>query len=127
MRGQYLTSDNPELLSLCHSIDVPQDAKDGDFRSEHPYAVGALSVALMGAGAVLVFPAVLAAIGFGSARQPPMYESMIGNVYSLRVKMEVSPLATLAGAGLVAAGAWLLGDREDPAAVEPENNNHSEL
>ena len=66
MRGQYLTSNNPELLSLYHLIDAPRDTKDGDFRAEHPYAAAALSVALMGAGAVLVFPAVLAAIGFTS-------------------------------------------------------------
>ena len=56
---------------------------------------------------------------------------MTGGVFSvlqsLGATMEVSPLATLAGAGLAAAGAWLRGDREDPAAAEPENNNHPEL
>ena len=66
MRGQYLTSNNPELLSLYHFIDVPQGSKDGGFRAEHPYAAAALSVTLMGTGAVLVFPAVLSAIGFTS-------------------------------------------------------------
>ena len=45
-------------------------AEDGDFRSDHPYAAAALSVVLMGAGTVLVFPAVgvaiLGAVGFSS-------------------------------------------------------------
>ena len=70
MRGQYPTSDNPDLLSLYRFIDAPQDAEDGDFRSKHPYAAAALGVTLMGAGAVLVFPAVgvaiLGAAGIGS-------------------------------------------------------------
>ena len=35
----------------------------------------------------------------------------------------VSPLATLAGAGLATAGAWYRGEREGPAATEPEDNN----
>ena len=51
--------DNLGLLSLRHFIDEPQDAEDGDFRYDHPYAAAALSVVLMGAG---VFPAVGAAI-----------------------------------------------------------------
>ena len=76
-RGRYPPSDNPELLSLYHSIDVPQGAEEGDFRSKHPYAVGTLSVALMGVGTVLVVPAVvpaiLATIGFGSAGQSLIY------------------------------------------------------
>ena len=70
MRGQYLTSNNPELLALRHFIDVPQDAEHGDFRFEHPYAAAALGVVLVGAGTVLVFPAVevaiLGAVGFES-------------------------------------------------------------
>ena len=70
MRGKYLTPTNPELLSLCHFIDAPQDARDGDFRFEHPYAAAVLGVILMGAGAALVLPAVgvaiLGATGFSS-------------------------------------------------------------
>ena len=49
---------------------------------------------------------------------------MFSVLQSLGATMEVSPLA---GAGLAAAGAWLRGDREDPAAAEPENNNRPEL
>ena len=70
MRGQYLKSDNPELLFQYYFIDAPQNAEDGDFRSQHPYAAAALSVTLVGVGAVLVSPAVgiaiLGAVGFGS-------------------------------------------------------------
>ena len=70
MRGQYLTSDDPGLLSLRHFIDEPQDAEDGNFRHDHPYAAAALSVVLIGAGSALAFPAVgvaiLGAIGFTS-------------------------------------------------------------
>ena len=70
MKGQCLKSDNPELLFLYHFIDAPKNAEDGDFRSQHPYAAAALGVTLVGAGAILVLPAVgiaiLGAVGFGS-------------------------------------------------------------
>lgn len=58
-------------LSLRHSTDAPQDAKSGDFRSQHPYAAAALAVTLVGVGAVVVLPAVtvgiLGVIGFTPA------------------------------------------------------------
>ena len=68
MKGQYLRSDDPELLFLYHFIDVLQSAED--FRAEHPYATAALCVTLVGTGAALVLPAVgstvLEAFGFGA-------------------------------------------------------------
>jgi len=55
--------------SLC-CIGAPQDIKNGDFRSQHPYAAAALAVTLIGVGSAVVIPAVtvgiLGAIGFGS-------------------------------------------------------------
>ena len=86
MRGQYLKSDNPKLLFLYHSIDAPQNAKDGDFRSQHPHAAAALGFTLVGAGAILVLPAVgaaiLGAVGFGSG----------GVAAGLLFLLDVSPL-----------------------------------
>jgi len=56
------------MLCLRHIIDAPRDAKDGDFRSQHPYAAAALAVTLIGVGSVVVLPAVavgvLGVIGF---------------------------------------------------------------
>ena len=55
-------------MYLSYSIDVPQDVKSGDFRSQHPYAVAALTVTLIGVGSAVVLPAVavgiLGLIGF---------------------------------------------------------------
>jgi len=52
------------------TIDAPKNAKDGDFRSEHPYVAAALAVTMVGVGTAAVLPAVtvgiLGAIGFGS-------------------------------------------------------------
>jgi len=57
-----------ENMRLRYSIDVPQDVKSGDFRSQHPYAVAALTVTLIGIGSAVVLPAVtvgiLGVIGF---------------------------------------------------------------
>ena len=62
---------SPESLCLRRSIDFPQDVKSGDFRSQHPYAVAALTVTLIGVGSAVVLPAVtvgiLGAIGFTPA------------------------------------------------------------
>lgn len=62
MRGQYLKSDSPELLFLSHSINAPQNADDGDFRRQHPYAAAVLGFTLVGAGEILALPAVVAAV-----------------------------------------------------------------
>jgi len=119
--------------------DAPQNAEDGDFRSQHPYAAAALGVTLVGVGAVLVLPAVgvaiLGAVGFGSGGvaagslaaflQSVIYGGATGGVFSvcqsLAATAVVCPLATVAGSELAAAGAWLSGgrrDREEPAAAE---------
>ena len=66
MKGQYLKSDDPQLLFLYHFIDAPPNGEDGDFRSQHPYAATALCVTLVGAGATLAWPAMLGAAGFSS-------------------------------------------------------------
>ena len=57
--------------NCAHIItDAPQNGKDGDFRSEHPYVTAALAVTMIGVGTAVVLPAVtvgiLGAIGFGS-------------------------------------------------------------
>ena len=63
--------------------------------------------------------------------QSLIYGGATGGVFSalqsFAATTVVSPLATLAGAGLATAGAWFHGDREDPAAAEPEDNNTPEL
>ena len=52
------------------TIDAPKNAKDGDFRSEHPYVAAALAVTMVGVGTATVLPAItvgiLGAIGFSS-------------------------------------------------------------
>ena len=51
--GQYLRFNDPELLFLYHFI---------DFLNNHPYISAALSVVLVVAGIMLLFPAVKAVI-----------------------------------------------------------------
>lgn len=68
MRGLCLKFYFPEPLCLHHFIGAPQDVKNGDFRSQHPYAAAALAVTLIGVGSAVVLPAVavgiLGVIGF---------------------------------------------------------------
>lgn len=56
-------------VPIYSSIDAPQDALDGDFPSEHPYATTALAVTLIGVGTAVFLPAVtigmLGIIGLG--------------------------------------------------------------
>jgi len=110
-----------------------------DFRSEHPYAAAALSVTLIGTGAVLVLPtvgaAILGAVGFGSggvtagsiaaSLQSAIYGGATGGVFSvlqsLGATTVASPFAAFAGSGLGAAGAWCQAgsrDGEEPAPAE---------
>lgn len=56
-------------VAINRFIDLPQDTRDGDFPSEHPYATAALAVTLIGAGMAALLPVVtvglLAMIGLG--------------------------------------------------------------
>ena len=68
MRGLYLIFNSLQQPYPHHLEGVPRDVKDGDFRSQHPYAAAALAVTLIGVGSAIVLPAVavgiLGAIGF---------------------------------------------------------------
>ena len=65
MMSQYLRFNNPELLFLHHLTDFLRN-----FRAKHPYISAVLSVALVGTGIALLFPAakavILGAVGFGA-------------------------------------------------------------
>jgi len=116
--------------------DAPPNGEDGGFRFRFPYAAAAFCVILMGAGAKLLWPAILVAIGFGSGGvaagslaaflQSMFYGGATGGVFSvlqaLGATTVVSTFATLTGFGLGAVGAWcpaIRWDREEPAGAEP--------
>ena len=54
-----------------HSTDAPQNVEEGDFSSQHPYVAATLAVTMVGVGAFVALPGIVAgilgAVGFSSS------------------------------------------------------------